>query len=117
VDQPGNRQSAAIALGMEPVDKDIMQRKPKPKGEGLFVNGFGLRILFQGAMFAILTLIGFMMVWKNTGDIVAARTMAFLVLAGTQIFHAFNMRSVHSLFRIGFFSNKYLNWAALTSFI
>jgi len=107
----------AIALGMEPVDKNIMQRKPKPKGEGLFVNGFGLRILFQGAMFATLTLIGFMMVWKNTGDIVAARTMAFLVLAGTQIFHAFNMRSVHSLFRIGFFSNKYLNWAALTSFI
>ncbi|MDD4802342.1 MAG: calcium-translocating P-type ATPase, PMCA-type [Syntrophomonas sp.] len=105
----------AIALGMEPVEDDVMQRKPKAKGEGLFAHGFGLRIALQGAMFALITLMAFMIAWTNTGDIVAARTSAFITLAGSQILHAFNMRSSHSLFRIGFFTNKYLNGAALLS--
>ncbi len=105
----------AMALGMEPVDEDIMKRKPKAKEESIFAHGFGMRTALQGIMFAVLTLIGFTYVWGLTGDIVAARTMAFIVLAGTQIFHAYNMRSVHSLFKIGFFSNKYLNGAAFLS--
>lgn len=107
----------AIALGLEPVDKGIMYRKPKPKGESIFADGYGIRIVMQGAMFALLTLIGFVSVWRSTGDIVAARTMAFIVLAGTQIFHAFNMRSTHSLFKTGFLTNKYLNAAALVSLL
>ncbi len=105
----------AIALGMEAVEDDVMRRKPKPKGESIFADGFGLRIILQGTMFAALTLIAFIAVWKSTGNIEAGRTMAFIVLAGTQIFHAFNMRSPHSLFEIGFFSNKYLSMAALAS--
>lgn len=107
----------AIALGLEPVDKGIMHRRPKPKGESIFADGYGIRIVMQGAMFALLTLVGFVSVWRSTGDIVAARTMAFIVLAGTQIFHAFNMRSTHSLFKTGFFTNKYLNGAALVSLL
>ncbi|HPF19785.1 MAG TPA: calcium-translocating P-type ATPase, PMCA-type [Syntrophomonas sp.] len=107
----------AIALGMEPVEEDVMRRRPKPKGESIFAGGFGLRIVLQGTMFALLTLIGFMSVWKSTGNIEAARTMAFIVLAGSQIFHAFNMRSPHSLFTTGFFTNRYLNLAALASLI
>jgi Ca2+-transporting ATPase len=107
----------AIALGMEPVDQGVMQRKPKPKDESIFADGFGIRIIFQGVMFAILTLAGFVLAWKNTGDLTSARTMAFIVLAGSQIFHAYNMRSAHSLFKIGFFSNKYLNGAAFISLL
>lgn len=102
----------AIALGMEAVEGDVMNRKPKPKGESIFAYGMGIRIVLQGAMFAALTLIGFMTVWTSTGDIVAGRTMAFIVLALSQVFHSFNMRSNHSLFKIGFFTNKYLNGAA-----
>ena len=105
----------AVALGVEPLDKNVMQRKPKPKTEGIFAHGFGLRIIIQGIMFAVLTLAGFVMAWRSTGDITAARTMAFIILAGSQVFHAFNMRSPHSLFKIGFFTNKYLNGAALVS--
>ncbi len=52
-------------------------------------------------MFAILILIGFAIGWKSTGDVVVGRTMAFVILSLTQIFHSFNMRSSHSLFRIG----------------
>ena len=104
----------AIALGIEPVEKDVMQRHPKPKEESIFAHGYGLRIILLGEMFAILTLTGFDRL-KSTGDIAAGRTMAFIVLAVSQIVHSFNMRSDHSLFKIGIFSNKYLNGAALGS--
>ena len=105
----------AIALGMEPVEKYIMKRKPKPKNESIFARGLGLQVFLQGAMFAILTLIGFAIGWKSTGDVVVGRTMAFVILSLTQIFHSFNMRSSHSLFRIGILSNKVLSLAVLTS--
>ena len=62
-----------------------------------------------------MTLTGFMIAWKSTGDIASGRTMAFIVLAVSQIVHSFNMRSDHSLFKIGVFSNKYLNGAAFVS--
>ncbi len=105
----------AIALGMEAVSKDVMKRKPKPKEESIFAHGLGVQVVLQGVMFAILTLIGFITGWKVTGDLVAGRTMAFIILALTQVFHSFNMRSNHSLFKIGPFSNKYLDGAALVS--
>ena len=47
----------ALAMGVEPVESDIMTRKPKPKNEGLFADGLGVRIVLQGIMFAALTLI------------------------------------------------------------
>lgn len=105
----------AVALGMEPVENDVMRRQPKPRNESIFAQGLGMRIVLQGIMFAILTLLGFMAGWKSTGEIEAGRTMAFLILALSQVFHAFNMRSNHSLLSVGFFSNKYLNGAALIS--
>jgi len=105
----------AIALGMEAVEDDVMDHKPKPKNESIFAHGLGTRIALQGAMFAVLTLIAFMVGWQGTGDIEAGRTMAFIVLALTQVVHSFNMRSHHSLFKIGFFTNRYLTGAALIS--
>lgn len=105
----------AIALGMEPVEREVMNRKPRPKDESIFAHGLGILVVLQGAMFAALTLIGFLIGWQSTGDVVAGRTMAFIILAMTQIVHSFNMRSGHSLFKIGPFSNKYLNGAALIS--
>ena len=49
----------AIALGMEAVEKDVMDKKPKPKNEGIFAGGLGVRVVLQGMMFAARTLIGF----------------------------------------------------------
>ncbi len=105
----------AIALGMEPVEKDIMERKPKPKEEGLLAHGFGVRTVLQGAMFGILSLTAFWLGEKVTGSIEGGQTMAFIVLAMSQVVQAFNMRSEHSLFKIGVFTNHKLNWAALAS--
>lgn len=105
----------AIALGMEPVEKDIMEQPPKPKEEGLFAHGYGLRIILQGAMFGILSLIAFKTGETRTGQLAGGQTMAFMVLALSQVVQAFNMRSEHSLFKIGVFGNHKLNWAVLTS--
>lgn len=107
----------AIALGMENVEEDVMERKPKPKDESIFAHGLLVRVVLQGVMFAILTLIGFRHGEAVTGDLAGGRTMAFIVLALTQLFHSFNMRSNHSLFHIGPFSNGKLNGAALISAI
>ena len=105
----------AIALGMEAVEKDVMDRKPKPKNEGIFAGGLGIRVVLQGMMFAALTLIGFVLGETYGGSLEAGQTMAFMILALCQIVQAFNMRSEHSLFKIGPFSNRTLNLAALAS--
>ena len=107
----------AIALGMEAVEKDIMDVNPKPKNEGLFAHGYGVRIVMQGVMFGILSLVAFYLGVKYTGSDNGGRTMAFIVLALSQIVQSYNMRSEHSLFTIGMFTNKRLNVAALTSLI
>ena len=105
----------AIALGMEAVESDVMDRKPKPKTEGIFANGLGIQVVLQGCMFAALTLVGFVLGERYTGTVEGGQTMAFMVLALTQIVQAFNMRTEHSLFHIGPFTNRTLNLAALTS--
>ncbi len=104
----------AIALGMEAVETDVMDKKPKPKNEGIFANGLGIRVVLQGCMFAILTLVAYYLGLNTLGED-AGRTMAFMTLSLSQIVQAFNMRSEHSLFRIGPFKNRMLNFAALTS--
>jgi len=105
----------AISLGMEAVEEDVMIRNPRPKDESIFAHGLLIRVLLQGFMFAALTLIGFRHGENITGLPEGGRTMAFIILALTQVVHSFNMRSDHSLFKIGPFSNAKLNWAALVS--
>ena len=107
----------AIALGMEPIDNDVMNQKPKPKNEGIFARGLGLQVVLQGLMFGGLALGGFILGRSLTGTLEGGRTIAFMVMALSQVFHAFNMRSGHSLFKIGPFTNKYLNGAALLSLV
>lgn len=105
----------AIALGMEDVEADVMDKKPKPKDEGIFAHGFGIKVVLQGAMFALLTLIGFKLGEYMTGTLEGGQTMAFMVLSLSQVIQAFNMRSEYSLFKIGMFRNKKLNGATLVS--
>lgn len=107
----------AIALGMEAVEPHIMMQKPKPRNESIFAGGLGLRIILQGLMFMLITLIGFNIGQKLSGQLAGGQTMAFLVLSMSQVFHAFNMRSDRSMFKIGVFSNHKLNWAALVSIL
>ena len=105
----------AIALGMEPVEADVMKQKPKPKNEGLFAHGLGIKIVLQGFMFGILALVAFKIGENATGTLAGGQTLAFMTLAVSQTIHAYNIRSDKSLFVTGPFSNKQLNLATLTS--
>ena len=118
----------AIALGMEAVENDIMHRKPKPKNESLFANGVGLKIGINGVILTLTTLAGYILaavLMKDPSGALnheAGSTMAFMVLAMSQLVQALNMRSSHSLFKVGFFTNKTMNLSllvctALTAFV
>jgi len=105
----------AIALGMEAVESDIMNRPPKKKTESLFANGLGTRVVLQGCMFALLSLVAYAIGKNAAGTVSGGQTLAFITLALSQVSHAFNMRSSKSLFKTGFFGNKTLNKSVLIS--
>mgnify|MGYP001622981431 FL=1 len=106
----------ALALGAEPAEKDVMHRKPAPRDSGVFSGGLGASIVVEGCLIGALALLAYT-IGRVFFDGPAqaphvGRTMAFAVLSLSQVAHAFNMRSEHSLFSIGFFSNPKLNLAA-----
>ena len=103
--------------GEEAVESDVMDKKPKLKSEGIFAHGFGLQIVLQGVMFAILSLAAFYIGKSVTNSLEGGQTMAFMVLAISQVVQAFNMRSEKSLFKTGFFGNRTLNLATLVSLV
>lgn len=105
----------AIALGMEAVPNSVMNAKPKSRDEGLFAHGLGLRIVLQGIMFGLLSIAAFYIGESAMHSEQAGQTMAFMVLAFSQVIQAYNMRSEQSLFKLGVFTNKTLNLAALFS--
>lgn len=119
----------ALALGVDPGDKDVMKKKPRNPNESFFANGAGVRAVIGGTLIGILTLLafyfglsehGYTLGSANIPDYVMkyARTMAFVVLAVSQLFYSLTMRnSTKSIFQVGFFSNKYLIGAIIIGFI
>ncbi len=100
----------AFALGMEPTEPDVMERKPRKKDENFFSEGLGFTITWQGIMIGILTLIAYAI--GNQIDHLTGMTMAFITLCGCQLVHAFNVKSHHSILNKRLFNNIYL-WGAL----
>lgn len=107
----------AIALGMEPIEDEVMNDQPRPKNESIFAHGLGIRVIFQGFMFGGLALFAFYYAKSTLHSIESGRTLCFMVLALSQIVQAFNMRSQKSLFKIGLLTNHALNKAAFVSMI
>lgn len=98
----------ALALGVEPVDEDIMTRKPQDPKKSLFSGAMGYYIAVEGAFIGAISFLAYTIgrVYFDAGDIpVIGRTMAFAVLSLSQLVHAFNVRSERSLFHIGLFGN------------
>ena len=96
----------AIALGMEPPEQDVMKRPPVSPKEGLFTGNLLTSIAVEGILIGSLSLFAYCLGVNHLGN---GSTMAFAVLSFSQLFHAYNMRSRHSLFDVGFFSNKVMN--------
>jgi len=97
----------AIALGLEPHNKNIMKEKPRDIHEPLLNKRFATLVGIGGLLIAISTLTAFHIGLK-TGDEVIASTMAFATLCLARLFHGFNVRAKQSIFQIGVFTNKYL---------
>ena len=102
----------AIALGMEPAEKDIMNKKPNDNKKSIFADGLWEKIFVEGFMIGILTLFAFSLGNKLYG-LQVGRTMAFISLSMLELVHSFNVRSEESLFKAGLFKNKYLIGAFL----
>jgi len=97
----------ALALGVDPAEKDIMDRKPRDPNSRVFDSGMVRRILYQGIMVGGLTLAAFRIGLRTSLQV--GETMAFAVLALSQLVHSLNMRSNrHSIFKVGLGSNPQL---------
>ncbi len=113
----------ALALGMEEAEPNIMKRKPRDAKAGLFANGMGVDVAYQGAMVTVLVLISYFIghymetgTWEITNS-AAGTTMAFLTMSMAEIFHSLNMRSQRqSIFKLGT-QNKFLYGAAFATVI
>lgn len=106
----------AMALSMDPANEDVMERKPRPKNEGIFAGGLGLHILLRGIVIGAGTVGVFAHVWHSLGDLMLARTAAFFTLACSQLVFVFECKSERKgMFTKEVFNNKYLIFAVLCS--
>ncbi|TDX52779.1 calcium-translocating P-type ATPase, SERCA-type [Orenia marismortui] len=107
----------ALALGVDPADDDIMSRPPRLKEESIFSGGLQWKIICQGILIGLGTLLVFLFGLRYSQSLATARTMAFTNLVMAQLFFVFSCRSEkHSIIEINPFSNIYLLLAVIFSF-
>ena len=120
----------ALALSVDPAEEDIMERKPLKSGKGIFTKGMTWRVIYQGVMIGLLTLAAFIIglatpeaelpqiegLTVQEIKVEVGQTMAFIVLALSELVHVFNVRNnKKSLFKTKALSNKYLLLAIAVS--
>ena len=117
----------ALALAFDPANKDIMDRKPVKRNEGIFTKGRTFRIIYQGLMIGLLTLSAYLIGLGTTHTAIdgltleqtkieVGQTMAFIVLAFSELIHVFNIRdNKNSIFKTGILGNGVLILAILAS--
>lgn len=97
----------ALALGVDPMEWDIMEQQPRNAKESLFAHGGWMFTILNGMFIGTITLVAFR--YGLNSSPAKAQTMAFMVLSLSQLFHALNLRSrTHSIFVVGLFKNKWL---------
>lgn len=126
----------ALALGVDPADKNVMNLPPRDSNENFFSEGAWFRAIVGGVSIGVLTLLAFVIgVYDHSGvnlfksdmstiqslaenTLVYGRTMAFIVLTFSQLVYAFTMRNNKlSIIQIGVFKNKYLNMSLIIGVI
>lgn len=106
----------AIALSLEPADKDVMKKSPRGSDDSVFSNGLLTTIITRGFLIGITTLAVFGILYAKSRDVFIARTGALLTLTLTQLIHVFECKSESkSLFSVSFFNNKALLLSTLAS--
>lgn len=97
----------AIALGLEKEEENIMSRLPRNPKKNLFADGLWWKIIIEGSMLGMFTLLAFS-IGNRLYSVEVGRTMAFLTLGILELVHSFNIKSEESIFKIGVLENKYL---------
>ena len=95
----------ALAIGMEPPEREVLSQKPRDPKTGILTKDFLLKLLYQGGLIAVTTIIAFYIGLQTNAR--TASTMAFAVLTMARLFHGFNCRSDQSIFRIGMKRNMW----------
>ena len=102
----------AIALGLEEPESDIMNKPPRDSKKSIFADGLFGKILAEGFMIGMLTILAFAIGNRYYG-IEVGRTMAFISLGMLELIHCFNISTEKSIFKSNVFKNKYLIGAFL----
>ena len=111
----------AFGIGMEEAEESIMDQKPRSKKEGFFADGYAWKIVFEGIIIGLVTLVAYVLGSYAFGleEEIAhsvGQTMAFLTLSSTQLFHAYNVKSKHSVFSKKSYKNSFMNFAFILGF-
>ena len=114
----------AFGIGMEEAEDSVMDQKPRPKHEGFFANGYIWKICIEGVIIGGVTLIAYLLgnsmpvdLYIGGSEHAVGQTMAFLTLSSTQLFHAYNVKSHHSVFSPKSYKNKFMNFAFIVGFL
>ena len=110
----------AIALGLEPKEENIMDQQPRDTQKSIFADGLGMKIGMQGLMLGLISFAAYIIGWFlepsaiREVKMITAQTMTFIVLALSQLAHAFNVRSeLYSIFKLK--NNKFIFYALAAS--
>lgn len=98
----------ALALGVTPIDEDVMQQKANKNETNLFSKRKWQNIVLEGSFIGAISILAFSIgrvFFDTTAVPIIGRTMAFAVLSLSQVIHAFNLQSDKSIFEVGFLSN------------
>ena len=102
----------ALALGVDPIQRDVMEAPPHKRDESIFSGGMGFSLAVEGCLVGALALLAYTLgrvfFDVDPANPTVGRTMAFCVLSLSQLVHSFNMRSEHSVLKLGLFSNRKL---------
>ena len=111
----------ALALAVDPAEADVMERKPLKHKGGVFTKGMTWRVIYQGIMIGLITLAAFVLGLSTPNrtpeeKVIIGQTMAFYVLALSELVHIFNIRNNHkSIFKSNPFNNRKLILAQIVS--
>lgn len=105
----------ALAISLDPIERDIMHRPPRDSKAGFFTKGFIWRIIYQGMMIGLIGLAAFL-IGNKDGGLMMGQTMAFIAICVSQIFHIRNLHSdTQFSFKTSPFNNPSVLWAMLIS--
>lgn len=106
----------AIAIGLEPHNKNVMKEKPRSINVPILNKSFAIEVIMEGILIALITMVAFHIGLNNGGAHVAS-TMAFGTLCLSRLLHGFNCRSKESILKIGLFSNKIIWFAVISGYL